>query len=484
MDEQALRQILAIGETIAVEFKRCGKGIQNDTFESVCAFLNRFGGDLLLGVLDDGTVMGVPENAASDMVKHFIRSVSNPDLFSPTIYLQPEIVRFNGKTIIHVHIPASAEVHRYKKVIYDRVDDADVQVTATSQIAQMYIRKQEIFTERKIYPYITMADLRLDLLPKIRVMAANNAGGHGHPWETMDDEKLLRSARLYGQDRVTGVQGYNLAAVMLLGKDDLIMDVLPAYATDALLRRVNMERYDDREIVQTNLIESYERLMAFGRKHLPDTFYLERDQRISLREIITREMIANTLIHREYTSTYQAKFVIERAKMYVENANRASQASVLTPENPEPNPKNPIIAAFFRQIGYADQLGSGVRNLFKYSEAYSGQQPIFYEGDVFRIIVPLAENIQVSFTTTEKTTERTTGNTTGKNMELLKKLSKNEQMILTALLKDPELTQSLLAQKMGLSEDGVRYIMNQLKKKGLLERVGSRRKGQWLVHWN
>lgn len=125
-----------------------------------------------------------------------------------------------------------------------------------------------------------------------------------------------------------------------------------------------------------------------------------------------------------------------------------------------------------------------MRNLFKYSEAYSGQQPIFYEGDVFRIIVPLAENIQVSFTTTEKTTERTTGNTTGKNMELLKKLSKNEQMILTALLKDPELTQSLLAQKMGLSEDGVRYIMNQLKKKGLLERVGSRRKGQWLVHWN
>lgn len=336
MDEQALRQILAIGETIAVEFKRCGNGIQNDTFESVCAFLNRFDGDLLLGVLDDGTVMGVPENAASDMVKHFIRSVSNPDLFSPTIYLQPEIVRFNGKTIIHVHIPASAEVHRYKKVIYDRVDDADVQVTATSQIAQMYIRKQEIFTERKIYPYITMADLRLDLLPKIRVMAANNAGGHGHPWETMDDEKLLRSARLYGQDRVTGVRGYNLAAVMLHGKDDLIMDVLPAYATDALLRRVNMERYDDREIVQTNLIESYERLMAFGRKHLPDTFYLERDQRISLREIITREMIANTLIHREYTSTYQAKFVIERAKMYVENANRASQASVLTPENPEP----------------------------------------------------------------------------------------------------------------------------------------------------
>ena len=60
--------------------------------------------------------------------------------------------------MIHMHIPPSAEVHSYKKVIYDRVDDADVKVTATSQIAAMYIRKQNIFTEKKIYPFATMED--------------------------------------------------------------------------------------------------------------------------------------------------------------------------------------------------------------------------------------------------------------------------------------------------------------------------------------
>ena len=82
---------------------------------------------------------------------------------------------------------------------------------------------------------------------------------------------------------------------MLLGKDEVIMDIVPAYVTDALLRRINMDRYDDREIVQTNLIESYELLMEFARKHLPDKFFMEGDQRKSLRNIITREMIANTL---------------------------------------------------------------------------------------------------------------------------------------------------------------------------------------------
>ncbi|MEH2956214.1 ATP-binding protein [Candidatus Merdisoma sp. JLR.KK006] len=77
--------------------------------------------------------------------------------------------------------------------------------------------------------------------------------------------------------------------------------------------------------------------------------------------------------------------------MYVENANRAMGEGMITPENLEPNPKNPIIASFFRNIGYSDQLGSGVRNLFKYVKLYSGKEPEFKEGDVFRIMVPLDE---------------------------------------------------------------------------------------------
>lgn len=92
-------------------------------------------------------------------------------LFTPAVYLSPKIIQYGGKTVIHVHILPSAEVHSYKKVIYDRVDDADVKVTSTAQIAQMYIRKQEIFTERKVYPYVKKEELRLDLLFKLRVMA-------------------------------------------------------------------------------------------------------------------------------------------------------------------------------------------------------------------------------------------------------------------------------------------------------------------------
>ena len=304
-----------------------------------------------MGVLDDGTVVGVPEKAVSDMIKNFVKVVSNPLMFSPTVYLVPEIIKYDDThTIIHVHISPSAEVHSYKKVIYDRVDDADVKVTATGAIAQMYIRKQGIFTEKKIYPYAKLEDLRLDLLPKIRIMAQNHAGGI-HPWAAMDDMELLKSAGLYGRDIATGEEGYNLAAIMLLGKDDIILNAAPAYVTDAIVRKVNVDRYDDREIIKTNLIESYDKLMDFGKKHLPDKFFLEDSVNKSLRNTILREMVSNILMHREFSSSYTAKFVIEKDRMYVENASRATGEGFITVENLEPNPKNPIIAAFLEISG-------------------------------------------------------------------------------------------------------------------------------------
>ena len=490
MEPSILKKILDVGETIGVEFKRCGNGLENDVYETVCSFLNRFGGDIFLGVLDDGTVIGIPENAAPDMVKNFISCVSNPALFAPTIYLVPEILTYEGKTIIHIHVVPSAEVHSYKKIIYDRVNDSDVKVTATAQIEQMYIRKQEIYTERKVFPYVGLEDLRLDLLPKLRVMASNNSG-KTHPWNSMTDEELLKSTRLYTKDRATGESGYNLAAVMLLGKDDVIADVVPAYVTDAIFRRIDVDRYDDREVIKTNLIESYEQLMEFGRKHLSDKFYLEQDQRKSLRNIITREMIANTLIHREYTSSYQAKFVIERNRMYVENANRATQTAQLTPDTIEPNPKNPVIASFFRNIGYADQLGSGVRNLFKYSKIYSGEEPVFDEGDVFRIIVPLDESLvengeqdptqgsQSPTQATQNPTQATQNPTQGESTA--KKSTALDDKILDAIAENPYLKQTELAIQLGVNLNTLKYRINRLKSIERLKHVGSSQKGHWVV---
>jgi ATP-dependent DNA helicase RecG len=344
------------------------------------------------------------------------------------------------------------------------VDDADMHVTSTSQIAQMYIRKQSIFTERKIFPYVKVENLRLDHLPMIRQMAVN-AGNGSHKWQKADDMELLRSAGLFGTDHETGKHGLNLAAILLLGQDDVITDVAPAYETDALLRKVNTDRYDDRETVRTNLVESYEQLMEFARKHLPDQFYLEGDQRISLRGVICREMLSNLLIHREFSSSFPAKFVIENDRIFTENANRAFWSGEITPENFEPNPKNPLIASFFRNIGLADKLGSGVRNIFKYAKFYQGGRPQFLEQDIFRISVHFG-----------KQTELTDGATVNATVNEL------DMQILTHIQANPSITYTELAKKLNQHRATIGRHIKLLAEQKIISRVGSDKAGSWVVN--
>ena len=49
------------------------------------------------------------------------------------------------------------------------------------------------------------------------------------------------------------------------------------------------------------------------------------------------------------------------------------------------------ISKVFREIGLADELGSGMRNTYKFTKLYSGGVPQFIEGDVFKTVIPLNE---------------------------------------------------------------------------------------------
>ena len=46
-----------------------------------------------------------------------------------------------------------------------------------------------------------------------------------------------------------------------------------------------------------------------------------------------------------------------------------------------------------------DELGSGVRNIYKYNKIYSGVEPTFIEGDIFKTIIPLTTQVTVQATT-------------------------------------------------------------------------------------
>lgn len=388
MDQRELDDRISAGEGISTEFKRCGNKPEEDFFQTVCSFANRQGGSVFLGIEDDGSVSGVPSRSATDIKRNIANVLNNPRLFRPAPLVEIEDVAYGDRTVIRVWVPMGPAVYSFKGTIYDRLADVDVQVTGVDQISLMYLRKQNTFSERRIYRYVGMEDLRPDLLARMRQMAV--ARTPDHEWGSLDDAAMLRSAKLYAKDRSTGEEGLTLAAVLLLGDDDVIGDVCPAYKTDAVCRLSDTERYDDRLVVRTNLIEAYDLLSDFAKRHLPDKFVLDGDVRKSARDIIVRELVSNLLIHREFMSPFPAKLVIDAGGLRTENASRALYEGRITLADFNPMPKNPTIADVFANIGRAEELGSGMRNLDRFSRLYSGRVATLEDGDIFRASVPVA----------------------------------------------------------------------------------------------
>lgn len=56
MNADKIINIIKQGEGLTVEFKECKAALNRDVFETICAFLNRNGGELLLGVSDNGNI--------------------------------------------------------------------------------------------------------------------------------------------------------------------------------------------------------------------------------------------------------------------------------------------------------------------------------------------------------------------------------------------------------------------------------------------
>lgn len=269
-----IKKILAAGESITVEFKESKTELNKAVYESVCGMLNRLGGHLLLGVKNNGDVVGIDPACVDKIKKNFVTSINNPDKLSPTFYTNMEQFEIDGKIILYAFIPTTPDVHRLSGRIFDRNEDGDIDITKnTNMVAQMYTRKTNAYTELKIFPYASVEDLDQATFGKVRKMAHNQVQRE-HPWESMSDLELLKSAGLYRRDIVTGEEGLTLAAILLLGTEQLIMSALPHYKTDAIVRKKNMDRYDDRVVIQDNLIKSYDRLMDFVVKHLDDRFYI------------------------------------------------------------------------------------------------------------------------------------------------------------------------------------------------------------------
>ena len=460
MTQEKIEYLLANHEKITVEYKESKNEIPDNIYETVSSFSNRYGGYIILGVDDNGVPIGMNRKAVQSMKNNFINQLNNPNKMSPTLYIPLEEFEIDGNVVLACFVPSSSTVVKCKGRIYDRNEDGDYDITDSSiQVENLYARKIGTFNEHKIFPYVEESDLNLELMPVVRQLIQNK--NTEHEWLKMSDKDLFISAGLYEKDFVTGEKGYNLAAVMLFGKEATIRSCVPGYITDAIYRVENTERYDDRLRVQSNLIESYDMLMKFIQIHTSDKFFLENNYNVSVRDIIAREVVSNILIHRDYSSAYPAKLTVEKDFLKTENWCRARRHGNILEDEFSPFPKNPLIANFFTTLGRSESIGSGVKNLYHYTPIYSdGGKPVLYEDDVFKITIPL----------TKEGTDK---------LKKDKELTEREEQIFDMISRNKKLSLQEIADTLNVNERTVSRDIQGIKKKTNLKY--DKKTGLWLL---
>ena len=136
-------------------------------------------------------------------------------------------------------------------------------------------------------------------------------------------------------------------------------------------------------------------------------------------------------------------------------------------DNYSPYPKNPKIAGFFKEIGLADELGSGIKKIAKYTSIYSGGKPIFKDDEIFKVTVPLIKNIE----------NKSRYITSSKLKELILEFIVNSEGKTRQEIND--YIYPLLNEELSSKNNRVRASLTYLKKKGFINNSGSDTKSLW-----
>lgn len=531
------------GEGTQIEYKTCTEEISESLFESVCSFLNHTGGQILVGVQNDGTVIGVNPDKAEKLKSDIVNCINNPELFLPCPYFTPRILQVEGKTVLQLDIPCGQYVYRFKGRYWDRNDDADIDVTDQPELLlSIFERKNPHLFEEHIVEGLTMDQLDAKTFQYCRNILATIQPSHA--WLQMTNEEMLLSAHLAKQEDNKLQLKY--AALILFGTEDAITELMPRYRFEAVFHMCTYaqyndmsqfpSRYDDRRTIRQNLIQVYDQLGAFVERYLPDKFYLPANtmQRQNLRWDLFREIVGNMCVHTDFSSGYACFFHVFKDRVVTKNPTR------LLPEIPEGEltilqlsnyTKNPLLVRVFHELNWAEDLGSGTRNILRYAPLYypnykieinSGSQFLFsityqdenvQDGDK-NVQENVTDRGKMSLTDGENVPDNgQMSKTEGKNVQEAPKMSKTavenvqelteeelalplepiepksakekaqrrRQTIVGLILNNPSISLEEMSEKLDVNIKTIWRDITTLKLYGVIERIGGDYGGEWIV---
>ena len=359
-----------------IEFKRAQRGVPDSAYETVSAFSNTGGGWLVFGIRDGAggyEFVGVLE--VDKVQNDFLSVLRSGQKLNRVIAVDERLIEDDGKALLVFHIP---EARRQDKPIYLGGD-----------IRRSFIRRgagDERCTQTEIERLLRdAADERhdgevVDLDPE-RCFDDGSVRWYRKLFDARNpehDETLSHVEFLHYWGLVVEAGGRlspTRAAILLFGAPPALHQVLPRPVVDWQWSRGDRseeladERWADRLVIETNLVEAWKTLLGcyFRRAERPFSVNVETLQREDSPPdyIAFREAAINLLIHQDYadhTRKAAIRFFDDRAQLWNPGDAYTSTDELLEPGEREV--RNPRIVAAFRRIGLSEEAGTGMRAIF------------------------------------------------------------------------------------------------------------------------
>ena len=436
-------RILDMIESNRVKFKR----ELNDSLEKeVVGFLNYSeGGEIYIGIADDGTVIGI-ENA-DDLQKRIVDRIKN-NIFPSTMGLFDVITTdIDGQDIIKIIISSGPDKPYYIKKYGMSPNGCLLRVGTTVQ--QMTMEMIDSLYSRRIRNSLgKLVSPRQDLTFKqLKIYYEEN----GYDL----NDKFLSNLELYTED-----SKLNYAAYLLADENGISMKVAKYSGTD------KVDLIENAEFGYCSLIKATENILS--RLDIENitkteiTSSLRKEKRL-VDSTALKEAVVNAIIHNDYSNgippvfeIFYDRFVITSSGGLPQEMNQEEFFEGISA------PRNKELMRVFKDVKLVEQLGSGIQRILK-----------SYDKSIFRFSTNF---LKVSFPIDN------VGDNVGENVgEKPLKLNNTQKRIIELIQINGDITQIEIGEQLNITTRTVGRNMKKLQDSNIITRVGSDTQGYWKV---
>ena len=353
-------------ESLTVEFKSDVKKLSDrELIEALVCLANAEGGELWLGVEDDGMPTGL--HAEHHLLEGLTGMVAART--SPSLSIQAEAVELGDITVARIRVPkAHGEVATTSGVYLRRRLKHDGTPECVAMLPHERASRASSFglidVSAQPVAGATLADL--DPLERERLRQAVQQYGGDRVLLELDDE-ALDGALLLTARQPDGSRVPTLTGLLLVGRETSLRQLVPTHEFAFQVMAQQAVRFN--EFRRFPLLKALDWLETNFRPYNPEEELQVGLFRVPVPKVdmgAFREAVANALVHRDYHGRGAVHVRLEDDALVV--SNPGGLVDGVTLDNllvTEPRPRNPALADAMKRIGVVERSGRGVDKIFR-----------------------------------------------------------------------------------------------------------------------